>query len=159
MTQYILPDKDYIIVEYGAGDGAITEYILERMSEKSKLVVFEINPEMVETLKEKFKSRSDRLIIINDGAQNSIKHLEQHGISYVDMFISAIPFVMLPEKLMLEIIDISKQILKRDGAFIQMHYSLQLRNVYEKLFDEVETSFVALNIPPGYVFKCSMYNK
>jgi phospholipid N-methyltransferase len=75
------------------------------------------------------------------------------------MFISAIPFVMLPEKLMLEIIDISKQILKRDGAFIQMHYSLQLRNVYEKLFDEVETSFVALNIPPGYVFKCSMYNK
>ncbi|HMP29297.1 MAG TPA: methyltransferase domain-containing protein [Saprospiraceae bacterium] len=155
MTQYIPSDKDLTIVEFGAGDGAITEYILKRMSPSSKLIVFEINTEMADVVKVRFSKEAHRITIFNEGAQNAKVKLEEIHLEAVDMIISAIPFMMLPEKLMHEILAVAKKILKEEGSFIQMHYSLQLKNVYEKLFNKVETSFVPLNIPPGYVLKCS----
>ena len=155
MTQYISSDEDLVILEFGAGDGAITEHIIKRMSQKSVLIIFEINPEMVVILKEKFSFDPERIIVVNDGAQNVEKYLAERHIHQVDMIISAIPFIALPEKILHEVLTISKKILDERGVFIQMHYTLQLKNVYEKYFPKIELSFVPLNIPPGYVLKCS----
>jgi phospholipid N-methyltransferase len=154
MTHDIPKNKDIVILELGAGDGAITDYILHRMSEKSLLIVFEINSEMVETLNRKYSDQKERLIIINDGAQKLETHLEKLNISQVDMIISAIPFIALPEEIMHAVLKVSKKVLKIKGIFIQMHYTLQLKHIYKTLFGNISTSFVALNIPPGYVFKC-----
>ncbi len=154
MTHYIPKTKDIILLEFGAGDGAITEYIIKKMTKNSRLIIFEVNQEMVSILKEKFESESERIVIINDGAQNAGKYLEQLSIPEVDMIISAIPFIALPEKILTDTLEVSKKILKPHGLFIQMHYTLQLKSVYEKYFSNIELSFVPLNIPPGYVLKC-----
>jgi phospholipid N-methyltransferase len=151
MAQFVSKNDDIIIVELGAGDGAITEYILERMSKNSKLLVFEINPDLCEML-EKFDD--PRVIIINEGAQNLPLFLEKYKIDSLDMIISAIPFIVLPEELMHEILKISKDALKVGGIYVQMHYALTLKKMYEELFGNIDTFFVPLNIPPGYVFKC-----
>ena len=62
---------------------------------------------------------------------------------------------MLPEALMMEVLQESKKVLRPGGLFIQYHYSLFLKKVYQEVFKNVEIDFVALNIPPAFVFKCS----
>ncbi len=154
MTQYVPDNKDIVILEFGAGDGAITEYILKKMSQNSRLIIFEVNDKMVSILKQKFASESDRVFIINDGAQNAEKYLHDLNIQSVEMIISAIPFIALPEKILRDTLTVAKKILDEHGLFIQMHYTLQLKSVYEMYFSNIELTFVPLNIPPGYVIKC-----
>ncbi|HLO56693.1 MAG TPA: hypothetical protein VK169_20520 [Saprospiraceae bacterium] len=150
MTQFITKEET-VIVELGAGDGVITSYILKAMADDAKLFVFEINPELCEII-----SRIDdpRMILINDGAQNMDRHLHKHGISQVDSIISAIPFLVLPKDLTQEILLICRKNIKKGGTFIQMHYANGIKKMYEGIFGNVETYFVPMNIPPGYVFRC-----
>jgi phospholipid N-methyltransferase len=151
MSKFVPKHKDVVIIELGAGDGAITQYILDRMTQGSKLIAFEINPDLFERLEE---IQDPRLVIINEGAQNLTQILKSLSIEEVDMVISAIPFLVLPEELTKEILQKSKSALKIDGVFVQMHYALSLKKMYEDLFGNIDTYFVPLNIPPGYVFKC-----
>lgn len=151
MTQYIDHHHDLAIVELGAGDGVITTYILEKMSPNAKLLVFEINPELCEVIS---KIKDDRMILVNDGAQYMEVYLQKHGIEQVDTIISAIPFVVLPDNLTKEILQTCKKVLKNGGFFIQMHYVKSIQKLYRSIFGNVHTSYVPLNIPPGYVFRC-----
>lgn len=150
MTQFIKKD-DAVIVELGAGDGVITSYILKTMAHDAKLFVFEINPELCEIV-----SRIDdpRMILINDSAQNMDGHLKIHGVTAVDSIISAIPFLVLPKDLTQEILMTCKKNIKIGGTFIQMHYANGIKKMYQAIFGNVDTHFVPLNIPPGYVFLC-----
>lgn len=151
MVQYIDYDKDLLIVELGAGDGVITQYILDKMSPEGRLFVFEINTELCEIIS---KIKDNRMILINDGAQNMEKYFLQYNIKHVDTIISAIPFLVLPDDLTKEILNISKKVLKKGGHFIQMHYIKSISKMYQSIFNNVRISYVGLNIPPGYVFMC-----
>lgn len=151
MVQHIDNQNDLIIVELGAGDGVITQYILHKMSPNAKLFVFEINSELCEIIS---KIKDERMILINDSAQHMEKYLEEYHIKNVDIIISAIPFLVLPDDLTKEILHISKKVLKKGGHFIQMHYIKSISKMYQAIFKNVHTSYVPLNIPPGYVFRC-----
>lgn len=151
MTQFIDRHKDLIIVELGAGDGVITSFILDKMAPDARLFVFEINPELCEMIS---RIKDDRMILINDGAQYMESYLQKYEVHQVDMVISAIPFLVLPDDITSEILRICLKILKKSGNFIQMHYALSIRKKYKAIFGNVHTSFVPLNIPPGYVFRC-----
>jgi phospholipid N-methyltransferase len=151
MTQFIHPNEDKIIIEIGAGDGAITAYILDKMAVDAKLYVFEINPALCKILTQ---LKDDRLILINDGAQNMKSILAKYEITKVDTIISAIPFLVLSDDLTKEILNTCKLMLKEGGIFVQMHYSTTIKKLYKNIFGNVHSYFVALNIPPGYVFTC-----
>ncbi len=151
MSQFVPKHKDVTIIELGGGDGAITHYILDRMTKGSKLVVFEINPDLFEILSE---IKDPRLTLVNDGAQNMADVLASMDITECDLVISAIPFLVLPDELVEDILQKSKDSLKIGGIFVQMHYALTLKKMYEDLYGNIDTFFVPLNIPPGYVFKC-----
>ncbi len=156
MTHFIDPEKDLNIVELGAGDGAITSFILERMSPLARLFVFEINPELCEVIA---KLHDNRLILINDSAEHLKIHLNKYGIKEVDTIISAIPFLVLPDQLTKTILYLSKSVLKTGGIFIQMHYVKTVQKMYKNIFGNVHTYFVPVNIPPGYVFRCVKENE
>lgn len=151
MVQHLHKNEDLIIVELGAGDGVITKYILEKMSPIAKLYVFEINPTLCEIIS---KIDDKRMILINSGAQNMESELAKYNISQVDTIISAIPFLVLPDDLTQEILKICKKTLKMDGYFVQMHYVKRISAMYKEIFGNVTISYVPLNIPPGYVFRC-----
>jgi phospholipid N-methyltransferase len=151
MTRFIPRHEDITIVELGAGDGAITDFIVKRMTKGSRLITFEINPDFLGHLKE---IADHRVTIVNDSAEHLSKILRELGIDKVDMIISAIPFLVLSDELTKEILKEAKSNLKVGGTFVQMHYALSMRRTYEELFGNLETFFVPINIPPGYVFKC-----
>lgn len=156
MTQFIDSQHHLTIVELGAGDGVITQYIIEKMSSKAKLLVFEINPELCDLIR---KIKDPRVIVINDSAEHVEKYLHDHHMKSVDIFISAIPFLVLPDVLTKKILYSCHSILKEQGLFIQMHYIRSIRGMYKQIFGNVQTFFVPVNIPPGYVFKCQKESK
>lgn len=151
MTGFIDPGHDKVIIELGAGDGVITRHILSKMAPDAILFVFEINPELCETIS---SIKDNRMKLINDDARTMNTYLQQYGYSHADHIISAIPFLILPENIRKSILNVSHQILKNQGLFIQLHYSKSLFHLYQQVFGEVETKYVPINIPPGYVFKC-----
>lgn len=140
-----------VIIELGAGDGVITRRILGQMNVHSRLICFEVNPNMVEILS---TINDPRLIIIQDSAENLLIHMKSFDIDEVDTIISALPFVILPETLRNNILNTSKMALKDSGKFIQMHYSLKEKALYTSRFSKVNISFVPLNIPPAFVLEC-----
>jgi len=151
MAEPIDYSKAKILVELGAGDGVITKHILSRMSPGTKLMVFEVQPSFCEMLR---KIDDNRLIIIEDSAEHIGKYLEEYGYEKADGIISAIPFVILPKPLVHTIVTACKENLADGSYFMQFHYSKILKPIYENIFDEVKTKFVARNIPPAFVFRC-----
>lgn len=151
MSHFIDSQNDLIIVELGAGDGVITSFILEKMSPDAKLYVFEINTELCAVIS---KIKDPRMILVNDSAEHMESYLLKHGITQVDMIISAIPFLVLPDELTKDILMAGKKMLRTGGNFIQMHYVSSIKKMYKNIFGNVHTYFVPVNIPPGYVFRC-----
>jgi phospholipid N-methyltransferase len=148
MLDYIDFDHADFIVELGAGDGAITKHILKKLKPEARLMVFEVNPNFCERLN---KLNDPRIIIIADGAEHIEKYMLQYDKKDCDAIISAIPFVVLPETLSEKILRDCKRLLVPNGSFVQIHYSLARKKMYEKIFGKVGVEFVPLNIPPAFV--------
>jgi phospholipid N-methyltransferase len=137
-----------VIVELGAGDGVITAHILGGMNKDSTLFAFEVNPSFCEKLR---KINDDRLYVIEDSAENLMHHLEEHNVHKIDYFISAIPFVVIPQNTAYSIVGLCRDVLKEGGKFIQVHYSLLTKKMYAKVFGNVDVNFVPFNLPPAFV--------
>lgn len=150
MTNHIQPDHK-VIVEIGAGDGAITKYILKRMPKDAILLSFEINDTHHKKLLE---IKDPRFHPILDSAEMIEKYLKIHGYNKADTIISSLPFRVLPTELTLTILSKCKRFLKDGGLFLQFHYSGKLKKLYKATFHEVSTQFVLLNAPPAIVFSC-----
>ena len=142
--------KANVIVELGAGDGVVTEHILNKLKPGSKLFAFEVNKAFCDMMRDKFKN-DDRLIVVEESAANIAAILQKHNIQQADYVISAIPFVSLPDELGYEIVNACKSALKPQGLFVQIHYSLLMKKMYKSVFGNVDVSFVPLNIPPAFV--------
>jgi len=149
------PVKAQIVVELGPGDGAITRFILNRLSLNARLVIFEINPVFVEKIRSTFDD--PRMTIVHDSAENMGQHFRALGISEVDYFISGIPFVMLPESLTESITRACQKWLGEGGKFIQFHYSPLLLRLYRRVFGNLSVEVVALNFPPALVVSCEKH--
>lgn len=95
----------------------------------------------------------DRLVIAADSAENIMHYLEQEGLESVDIVYSAIPFSVLPKALAKSIVSSSKSALTLGGEYLQIHYSLIEKKLYEKVFGNVEIFFQPINIPPAFILK------
>lgn len=140
------------IVELGAGDGVMTRHILDRMPPNAILFAFEINPRFCKLLQ---NVNDRRLIIVEDSAENLEVHLAKHGFSEIDTVFSALPFVMLPDEVANSIVKSCHHFLKPLGQFLQIHYSLLERDLYKRIFSQVNVTFHLLNVPPTFIFACS----
>ena len=141
-------DRAKVIVELGAGDGVITRHILERMGPDARLLAFEVNEKFCEKLR---SIDDDRLQVIEDSAEELGKYLAANGSETVDYVISAIPFVALPKELSLSIIRTCHNYLALGGLYIQVHYSLLVKNLYQTVFGNVNVKWMPLNVPPAFV--------
>ncbi len=139
------------IVELGSGDGAITRCILEKMNPDAKLICFELNPVFCDKLR---LIQDSRLEIIQDSAQHLEKHLQQRSLKQIDCVISAIPFVNMEHDFTRSIIGPIASSLGKDRPFVQIHYSLLVKKIYQEFFSEVNIDFMPIHIPPAFVFIC-----
>ncbi|MDZ7659877.1 hypothetical protein [Fodinibius sp.] len=81
--------KDIIIVEYGAGAGVFSHYLLDHMTPNSQLHLFETN----EILFEKLQQIEDSRALFYDQSVEFVNELlPEDIIGKVDFIISGIPF-------------------------------------------------------------------
>ena len=140
------------VVEYGPGTGCITTEILKRSGRNTKVLCFEVNKKFCSYLRNTIKD--ERLIVINDGAENIKMHLDRLKIAETDYIISSVPFANLPNTKKWAIINETSDVLKSGGKFVTYQYINSLKKFLHGCFPKVSTKFITFNIPPCFVYIC-----
>lgn len=151
MLQPIHFETAKCIVEFGPGTGVFTHKILDRMHPEAKLIAFEINPVFYTKLLE---IKDKRLILINDSAELLDIYLIKNQVVNADYILSSLPFAMIPDKIVEEILKKSHQNLALKGKYIQFQYSLNALSKLKSVFNKVDMKFTLLNLPPAFIFVC-----
>jgi phospholipid N-methyltransferase len=139
-------ESAHLVVEFGAGNGVITTEILEYLPNNGQLLAFELNTNFCEHL----QSISDkRLQVLNQDVSLLGQYVAPQS---VDVIISALPLLNMPEQVKRAILSASKLALKPNGKFIQYQYSLADFSLIKEFFPNVDLDFQLLNIPPAFIY-------
>ncbi len=141
------------VAELGAGDGAVTKYIVSNLRPEQKCLVFELNPELFAMLKQNIPEKAN-VVLINDTAEKLEEYMKKHDIEALDIIFSEVPLVSLPQAVGQNIVDAVKRCLKSGGLFLQIQYSLLSLKKLRKLFDDVKVKFTFWNLPPAFLYIC-----
>ncbi|MFO7826872.1 MAG: methyltransferase domain-containing protein [Cyclobacterium sp.] len=139
-----------VIVELGGGDGSITKGIIDRMDKDAVLYVFEISEHFCHNLDRQYGSENVKIIC--DSAENMDRHLNG---DLVDLFLSSLPFSLIPKESRTAIYEKSSVMLKPSGFFIQICYSYLLRFQFASYFSNIKTAFTLKNFPPAFIIICN----
>jgi phospholipid N-methyltransferase len=140
--------KAKVIVELGAGTGAITRMILKKMRPDARLYVFETNTEFCARLK---RIKDGRLVIINDSATEIDKYLSGERAHHV---VSSLPIANFSPELTGLILESIYQNLEKGGGFTQFQYATGSYDKVRHFFKDIKIGFTLLNIPPAFIYEC-----
>ena len=140
------------IVELGPGLGTITKEILKKSDSNTKVICFEVNKKFFNYLNENIKD--GRVTFINDGAEKLKKYLKKIKMKRVDCIVSGLPFLNFKHSKKEQILKAVQESLSNDGKFILFQYTNELGAMLRSYFSKVTRKFVALNIPPSFVYLC-----
>lgn len=136
------------IIEYGAGDGAITKCILKHLSPNGKMVVIESNEKFIKELK---KIEDKRLITVHDDVKIISSNLAKLNLPNIDTIISGIPFSFFDKETRKNIVLNTYNALAKGGKFIVYQNSPLLFPVLKKVFKRVHVSFEPRNFLPYFI--------
>ncbi|MGV8984938.1 MAG: class I SAM-dependent methyltransferase [Cypionkella sp.] len=135
------------VVEFGPGTGRLTEGILKAGVAPENLTLFEMNPEFVTHLRNRFPGVTVHLA----GAQTAPEMLEK-GVGAV---VSGLPLLAMPMALRQSIVAAAFEILALDGIYVQFTYgprpALDESQIDSLGLTWAQTAFVVLNLPPARV--------
>jgi len=140
-------EEDNIVVEYGPGNGVFSEYILERMTDDSTLILIESNPDFVQTL-EDMTADDPRALVVEGRAENVVDILRAHDIDEIDYVVSGIPFSFLDEDTRHDLLDQTREVLSEDGKFLVYQNYNHLEDPLRVHFSTVQKEYEPRNIPP-----------
>ena len=145
--------KPRVIVEYGPGEGCHTREIVKRMHPDSKLLLFEIDPELAAHLQHQFRHDS-RVSVLHEDAQNLPAELEKRGIPHCDYIVSGLPFSIINLNTKRILLEKTFECLAptQDSAFVIYQMTKELQG-HAKHFPRLECEFCLQNIPPMFVMK------
>lgn len=142
--------RPLVIVELGPGDGCVTRAILEKVHPGSSVTAFEINAVFVE----KLGSIEDRrLQVLAVGAERLTDFVKPGTVDYV---VSSLPLSMIPKEVKEAILKQSQLVLRPEGRFLQFQYALQDYGLLKDYFNRVSVSFTMANLPPAFIYSCSL---
>jgi phospholipid N-methyltransferase len=140
-----------LVVELGAGTGVQTGEILARMGPDARLVALEIDPRLAKLLEERFDD--PRLQVVCDSAENLQEHL---GAERADVLVCALPFTSLEPGLRRRILESLPRALAPRGVALVIQYSPLIQSELRRLFPSVRRRISPLNVPPAFLFACSL---
>lgn len=141
--------NDLRIVEFGPADGVITKVLLKNLTPGSKIITLETNSDFVKTLEE---LEDDRLVNVNESAEEVGKIAASYNWDFADYIISGIPFSFLEKKDRHHILEQSGNLLTADGCFLAYQTSSHLKPFLKKHFRKVSTEMEYRNIPPMCIY-------
>lgn len=144
--------KNLNIIELGPGNGVFTEKLLTKMSADSRLLAIELNQNFASLIDSKINDK--RFIISCESATNISKIRLKESFPKADIILSSIPLAILPIKIRIQIINEIKKSMSDNGVFIQYQYSLNAKEILQKKFNTVKTTFTPLNLPPAFIYYC-----
>jgi ornithine lipid N-methyltransferase len=147
-------DHAKVIVELGAGTGAITEQIVRRLQAHTRLISIEREEDFVGVLRRRF-SEHENVEIVQADVRELDRLFEARGIKRVDAFISGLPTPSLPAGVLEPMLASVRRFLAEDGVFSNItEVPFWYWKVYRRYFKEVSFELVVRNMPPGGVYHC-----
>ena len=142
-----------IVAEFGPGEGCHTREIVRQMHPESRLLLFELDPELSHHLEEQFRDDS-RVTVFNADAARLAIELAELGHTHCDYVVSGIPFSILEtnkkRELLLSIHAVLAPI--ASSAFVIYQVTNELVN-HCRHFARNESEYCLQNIPPMFVTK------
>lgn len=138
------------VVELGAGTGVFTQEIAQRLAPGARGIVFERDVE----LRSHLEARHPNLDFHPDALDmpRIVSSLDGSG---VDAVVCSLPFANFSRETRARLAHDIHDVLKPTGKLIACQYSTQMRRMLKALFHDVSISFVALNVPPAFVYICT----
>lgn len=149
-TRQIDFSRDITIIEYGPGTGVFAEYMLQRMTPGSRLIMIELNPQFIDIIS---KIDDPRVSVHQDSAEQVERIALEHGLSQVDYILSGIPFSFLPPEVKNTILAASARLIRPGGYFLAYQTSSHLKEALRDHFGSVKTSLELRNIPPMCIYE------
>ncbi|WP_162595850.1 methyltransferase domain-containing protein [Bacillus sp. CGMCC 1.16541] len=151
MAKEACQSRPNVIVEIGAGTGAITKLLLKHRDPHTHLIICEQNPVFEESLKKWIQTEQNVALFIGD-AEDLPTFLTAHG--YVpDVIVSGLPFTSIPKKKRMRLLSTIQEMLKEaNGTFVTFQYSKLQFQTFHQFFTKKNVSYVFMNVPPAYVW-------
>jgi phospholipid N-methyltransferase len=145
--------KPRVIAEFGPGEGVHTREILRRLNPDSHLLLFELDAELANYLRDQFRA-DKRVTVLNTDAAELPQELAKLGLSHCDYVVSGIPFSILEKEKKRQLLRNTYDVLKPEdhAAFIIYQVTNELTN-HCRHFPRVESEYCLRNLPPMFVTK------
>src|SRR5437667_1844218 len=149
------------VVEFGAGTGAFTRLILERIGGQAMFLALELDDKHVRGLRQRFPG----VHVYHDSAERVQKYLADHRRKKADYIISGLPWANMPVQEQERILEAVLNSLRPEGLFTTFAYvharwlprALRFRERLGHYFEQVKTSgIVWRNVPPAFVYRCRL---
>ncbi|KOS04104.1 class I SAM-dependent methyltransferase [Paenibacillus polymyxa] len=149
MIESIPWSEVHAVAELGAGTGAITQYIPYAAEFQPKVLLFEKDQSMQQSLKRRFPN----YLCYSDSRELQLA-MKNAQIEQLDCIISGLPFFNFPQAMRNQIVEQIHLSLRDGGMFVAFQYSKQMKQQLGEWFDIEEIKFVPMNVPPAFVYVC-----
>ncbi len=147
ICRYLPKHENAVVVEVGMGHGNITQEILNTISPTSKLYAFEVNQDFCEHVRQTINDK--RLTIINDGAENLVKHITGD----IEGIISSLPFSFISKEKREMILRDSHESLVNEAYFSQVLLTKFKSKEFQKVFTDCQI-LTLKGFPTYYIYHC-----
>ena len=151
--------RPMVVVEVGAGDGAVTWAIAERAGPEAVVIAVEKNPGLAERL----RARALGIQVITADACTLPAILAEQGVHRADVIVSVLPWTLFGPQRQREFLHTFSAALRADGVFTAAAYSSgywtpaarRFRGELERTFSEVlPTRTMWRHVPPAMTYVC-----
>ena len=136
------------IVEFGPGEGCHTRELVRQMHPESRLLLFELDPQLAAHLREQFDG-DQRVEVLNIDAIHINRELRKRGIDHCDYVVSGIPFSCVEVNKKRSIVRAVFEALAPNptAAFIIYQVTNELKQ-HAQMFPRTESEYFVPNVPP-----------
>ncbi len=152
MSACIPKTGNFTVIEIGAGSGAVTEKILNRLPKNGRLIALEIQPNLARLLKRKYPD--PRLTVIVGDAIPISKHLSEIGVQNAEYVISGLPLGNFSRAKRNAFLSEAQKVLTPNGTYVQFQYFLASLWHIKQFFPRIKIDFEPRNLPPAFVITC-----
>lgn len=147
---------DSLVVELGAGTGAFSKLLLERLNGQGRLLAVEVNRTYATFLSRRFP----KCEVIHGAAENIRSYLDGRLAACI---VSGLPWGNMLPRMQDRVLEAILESLAPDGQFLAFAYvhaawfptSRRFRGLLTRRFQRLETTpIVWRNLPPAIVFRC-----